>query len=94
MGNVQSPDASASALHITYAGHEPPRLHRGIAPRRLPPVRNDNPGDAAGYDDDYIESWRPLMPLDAHKLTREQRRVILAKLYMKSFIVYDRLAEI
>ena len=34
------------------------------------------------------------MPLDARKLTREQRRVILAKLYMKSFIVYDRLAEI
>ena len=94
VGKMQSPDASTSMLYNTYADHGPPRPHSGIVPRRLPSAHSDNPGDAAGYDDDYIEYWRPLMPLDARKLTRAQRRVILAKLYVKSFIVYDRLAEI
>ena len=93
VGKMQSPDASTSMLYDTYADHGPPRPHCGIVPRRLPSVHNDNQ-EVARYDDDYIENWRPLMPLDARKLTRAQRRVILAKLYVKSFIVYDRLAEI
>ena len=46
------------------------------------------------YADEYIKGWQPLMPLDGHKITPAQRRVILDKLYRMHFIVYDRLAEI
>ena len=46
------------------------------------------------YTDEYIQEWRPLMPLDGHKITPAQRRVILDRLYRMHFIVYDRLAEI
>lgn len=93
MGNMQL-DASTSVLSNAYADHEPPRPHRELIPRHLPLAHSDSPGEATRYDDDYVENWRPLMPLDVHRLTPAQRRVILGKLYMKSFIVYDRLAEI
>ena len=46
------------------------------------------------YTDDEIRRWEPLMPLDRDRLTPKQMRMIMAKMYMRSFIVYDRLAEL
>ena len=46
------------------------------------------------YTDDEIRWWEPLMPLDRDRLTPKQMRMIMAKMYMRSFIVYDRLAEL
>ena len=46
------------------------------------------------YTDDEIRRWEPLMPLDRDRLTTKQMRMIMAKMYMRSFIVYDRLAEL
>ena len=45
------------------------------------------------YTDDEIRRWQPLMPLDRDRLTTKQMRMIMAKMYMRSFIVYDSLAE-
>ena len=46
------------------------------------------------YTDDEIRWWEPLMPLDRDRLTPKQMRMIMAKMYMRRFIVYDRLAEL
>ena len=45
------------------------------------------------YTDDEIRQWQPLMPLDRDRMTTKQMRMIMAKMYMRSFIVYDSLAE-
>ena len=45
------------------------------------------------YTDDEIRRWQPLMPLDRDRMTTKQMRMIMAKMYMRSFIVYDSLAE-
>ena len=57
-------------------------------------VTDDNLARGRGHSDEYIRTWQPLMPLDASRLTSEQRKIILDKLYRRHFIVYDRLAEI
>ena len=56
----------------------------------------DEPGRPAKemYTDDEIRRWQPLMPLDRDRLTTKQMRMIMAKMYMRSFIVYDRLADL
>lgn len=57
-------------------------------------------GAAAGpaplkmYTDDEIRRWQPLMPLDRDRMTPKQIRMILGKMYMRSAVVYDRLAEL
>lgn len=93
--SMYSRSASTGGCANAYADHGPPHPHCGPILHRMSPVPNNNPDNAAaGYDNNYIENWQPLMPLDARKLTPAQRRVILGKLYRKSFIVYDRLAEL
>ena len=71
-----------------------PRLHRNVAGQAPPLNAADDVARGRGHSDDYIRAWQPLMPLDARRLTSEQRRIILDKLYLRHFIVYDRLAEI
>ena len=57
-------------------------------------------GAAAGpaplkmYADDEISRWQPLMPLDRDRMTPKQIRMIMGKMYMRSAVVYDRLAEL
>ena len=46
------------------------------------------------YTDEYIRLWEPLEPLDPDRMTDEHRDVILQKLYLRSSIVYDRLAQL
>ena len=46
------------------------------------------------YTDDEIRRWEPLMPLDRDRLTPKQMGMIMQMMYRRSFIVYDRLAEI
>ena len=63
------------------------------------------PADASGeksaeeapkekYTDEYIRLWEPLEPLDPDRMTDEHKDVILQKLYLRSSIVYDRLAQL
>ena len=56
----------------------------------------DEPGQPAKemYTDDEIRQWQPLMPLDRDRMTTQQMRMIMAKMYMRSFAVYDRLADL
>ena len=46
------------------------------------------------YTDDEIRRWEPLMPLDRDRLTPKQIEIIMENMYKRSFIVYDRLAEL
>lgn len=46
------------------------------------------------YTDDEIRRWEPLMPLDRDRLTPKQIEIIMDNMYKRSFIVYDRLAEL
>lgn len=46
------------------------------------------------YTDEYIRLWEPLEPLDPDRMTDEHNDVILQKLYLRSSIVYDRLAQL
>lgn len=46
------------------------------------------------YTDEYIRIWQPLMPLDRDRLTPEQVGMIMQKLYRRSAVVYNRLAEL
>ena len=46
------------------------------------------------YTDDEIRRWEPLMPLDRDRLTPKQIGMIMQMMYRRSFIVYDRLAEL
>lgn len=94
MGSMQLPDFAASWSAGAYVDHAPPHRHYGPVPSRSPAARSGNPGRAAGRDDDHAENWRPLTPHGARSLTPAQRRAILDDLYTKSFIVYDRLAEL
>ena len=56
----------------------------------------DEPGRPAKemYTDDEIRRWQPPMPLDRDRMTTQQMRMIMAKMYMRSFAVYDRLADL
>ena len=46
------------------------------------------------YTDDEIRRWQPLMPLDRDRLTPRQIEIIMENMYKRSFVVYDRLAEL
>lgn len=46
------------------------------------------------HTDEYIRIWQPLMPLDRDRLTPEQVGMIMQKLYRRSAVVYNRLAEL
>ena len=46
------------------------------------------------YTDDEIRRWQPLMPLDRDRLTPRQIEIIMKNMYKRSFVVYDRLAEL
>ena len=46
------------------------------------------------YTDEYIRIWQPLMPLDRDRMTPKQIRMIMDKLYRRSAVVYNRLAEL
>ena len=46
------------------------------------------------YTDDEIRRWQPLMPLDRDRMTPRQIEIIMENMYKRSFVVYDRLAEL
>ena len=56
----------------------------------------DEPGQPAKemYTDDEIRRWQPLMPLDRDRMTPRQIEIIMENMYKRSFVVYDRLAEL